>query len=302
MASPLELDTEVRQLRRSMRRLVGFLTLALIVGVAVVVAVVAASLTTADKEALQAFNGGPRKTEAAKPPAAKSETAKVDAKDAHQPPARETTGAAPAAPQPPASTATASPPPASPAAPPPAPAPASPAPAPASLAPAPASTAAAPPPPPPAASPAPATAAAPQPPAASDARRTAEPKKPQPHRQRQFARTRTADDTERDARDANVGDRPRDANADYAREPTPADSAERERGSHRRYARGRPTDQDRGRSPDDAPDRNRVVVIERGPGYDQPRYDQPREGRRDGGPVGLFGALFGRHPDRGDDE
>jgi len=290
MRSELELDAEVRRLRRSMRRLLGALTLALFVGIAVVVAVVGASLTTADKQALQAFTGSSHKPDASK-------AAKADAgKDARQPagPVRETTGQAPAAPQPPAPTATAA-------------APPKPAPAPVSTAatalapPATATPAAAPQPPAPAA-----TGAVSQPPAAAEPHRTAEPKEPKKSKhQRAIARARPSDDTERDA-SANTDDRARDTSADRSREQTqtPADTAARERPSHRRYVRTRPADQDRGRTPDDNwSDRGRVVVIDRGPGYlaRGPVQDgPPRDARRDGRPFGMFGTLFGR-PDRDDE-
>jgi hypothetical protein len=299
MRSEQELDAEVRRLRRSMRRLLGGLTLALVVGVAVIVAVVGASLTTADKQALQAFTGGAHKPDAPKAEATKA--AKADpAKDARQPPApiRETTGQGPAAPQspPPTATAAAPPPPAPVSTVATAPPPAAPA---AAQPPAPAATAAS------RQEPVAATttgAAAPQAPAAVEPRRAAEPKKPQ-QRQKQIARTRPADDTERDA-SATTGDRPHDTSVDRAREQTqpPADTAARDRASHGRYVRTRPADQDRGRVPDDASGRDRVVIIDRGPGGYAPREagadDQPHEARRDNGPFGLFGALFGQRPDR----
>jgi hypothetical protein len=230
MPSAPELDAEVRRLRRTMRRLIGVMTLALVVGVAVVVAVLAASLSTADKQALQAFSDGAR---------APDGTAAA-AKQAHRAPApaaRETVGQA-AVTQPPA-----------------------------------------------AVTPAP------------DPRRTAErpPAKMPP--QRPTVRAPAVQSATGDS-DANGADRPREESRAVPRGPAP----------HRRPARARPTDQ--AARPAGEPADRVTLSAPRRPVYalapEEAAPDQPaREARRDGessdGPFGLFGALFGPHPDRNGD-
>jgi hypothetical protein len=258
---------------------------------------VGASLTAADKEAFQAFDGGARKANAAKAVIGKTkaEAAKTKAaKAAHHLPVR-TVGQAPAATQqlarPPAATASA-PPPAAPAV---TAAPPEPQPAPAREAVGQASPAA---PPAPGTTAAPAqTAPAPQStpgavpstphPAVADQRRTAEPRR---RHQRQVAHARPTEDTESDADDDNSAANP----ADRPRQETDS----RARSRHRRYVRVRPADQERMRLPDDGSDRVTVVTKRRppayGPPFEQP-YDRAPEVRRGRGygPFGLFGGWLG---------
>jgi hypothetical protein len=291
MRSAQELDAELRRMRRSMRTVIGAVTFAAFVGIALIVGVVGGTLAVVDKNAAQALKGEPRKaeqpprkTEQAKIEQVKAEQAKAEQAKAEQakataapPPARAT-----ASPTQPTNTAT----------------------------PAPAqtngtNTAASTPAPPTAASMPAQTngtastqtngaASAETNPAQAEAapRKQAEESK---KARKRIVRARPERDTPPQAPDVAAGDAA-GPDAPVADTPQPAGRREDARSRRRGYARLR--DEDRARALQDATGSDRVTVIT----TERPRYARPELPERpayDGGPRdrGLFGGLFGGRED-----
>jgi len=260
MPSGHELDTELARMRRTLRRLMAVMTFGLIIGVGAIAAVVGVTLSSADKEAARSFDAGWRKDNGKETRASQARPATVA-----QAPASPNPSAAPASPGPAPSTATAAP------KPPPS---------------RPETTGAA-------SGPAPPTATA-----SSASTAPAATSRPTP---------RTA------GGDHSIKTPPDQASNDSSKKPDQATSQPRKKHSRRYFARTRakPSDEERAYSsgeygrpaPEDAArsaQRPERVIVLRRPGFERrPQADGPSDygGGRESPRGGLFGALFGDHPD-----